>query len=345
MEFSLFAHMERTSNEQMHEELYKDFLGFCRMADEGGMRAIWTGEHHGMDFTIAPNPFLNLIDISHHTKNVRLGTGTVIAPFWHPIKLAGEAAMTDLIMDGRLELGIARGAYSYEYERLMPGMDAWEAGQRMREVAPAIPKLWAGDYAHDGEFYKFPATSSSPKPVQQDGPPIWIAARDPNSHEFAVQNDFNVQVTPLWQGLGEAETLMERFNNACANKGDGKKPKIMLLHHCYVGADDADLDLAISRMHHFYSYFGAWFKNERPVKQGLIEELTQEEIANNPMVTPAMLRENMTVGSTQEVIDRLKRYEDLGYDEFSYWIDSGMDAEQKRSSLARFIEDVMPHFS
>ena len=156
MDFSLFAHMERVDGTDSHETLYSDFIDLCKMADQGGMRAIWTGEHHGMDFTIAPNPFLSLVDIAHHTQNVRLGTGTVIAPFWHPIALAGEAAATDLMTKGRLEIGIARGAYSYEYERIMPGMDAWEAGQRMRETAPALRKLWQGDYAHEGEFFQFP---------------------------------------------------------------------------------------------------------------------------------------------------------------------------------------------
>ena len=90
MDFSLFAHMERVDGTDSHEALYSDFIDLCKMADQGGMRAIWTGEHHGMDFTIAPNPFLSLVDIAHHTQNVRLGTGTVIAPFWHPIALAGR---------------------------------------------------------------------------------------------------------------------------------------------------------------------------------------------------------------------------------------------------------------
>ena len=51
------------------------------------------------------------------------------------------------------------------------------------------------------------------------------------------------------------------------------------------------------------------------------------------------------IGTAQEVIDRIKQYEDLGYDEFAYWIDSGMSADQKRVSLARFIDDVMPAFT
>lgn len=343
MEFSLFAHMERLTPDQPHDQLYGEFLDLCTMADEGGMRALWTGEHHGMEFTITPNPFITLTDVARHTRNLRLGTGTVIAPFWHPIKLAGEAAMTDLVTGGRLELGIARGAYSYEYERVMPGLDAWEAGQRMRESAPLLRQLWAGDCAHQGEFYSFPATTSAPKPLQPEGPPIWIAARDPNSHEFAVHNGFNVQVTPLWMGDAEIDTLAGRFDAACASH-DGPRPKIMLLHHCYVGTDEGDVQQAAVDLSRYYNYFGAWFQNKRPVRQGLIEELSDEDIAANAMMAAENLRRDLTIGTSQEVIDRIKRYEDLGYDEFSYWIDSGMTFDRKRVSLARFIDEVMPAF-
>jgi len=344
MDFSLFAHMERLDASQPYDQLYEDFVSLCQSADEGGMRAIWTGEHHAMEFTIAPNPFTTIADLAHRTKNVKLGTGTVIAPFWHPIKLAGEAAMTDLMTGGRLEMGIARGAYSYEYERIMPGMDAWEAGLRMRETAPLLRKLWQGDCSHEGEFFNFPSTSSAPKPVQKDGPPIWIAARDPNSHEFAVQNGFNVQVTPLWQGLEEITSLMEKFQTACTNTNTAK-PKIMLLHHTYVSSGTDDTDRAANELSRFYNYFGAWFQNRKPVSQGLIEEISPDEIANNAMMSADKLRQDLTIGTPQEVIDKIKRYEDLGYDEYAFWIDSGMSFERKRDSLDRFINEVMPAFA
>ncbi|MEO0356756.1 MAG: LLM class flavin-dependent oxidoreductase [Pseudomonadota bacterium] len=344
MDFSLFAHMERLTPDQPHDVLYEDFVGLCKMADDAGMRAVWTGEHHGMEFTIAPNPFLPLVDLAHHTKNVQLGTGTIIAPFWHPIKLAGEAAAADQITKGRIELGIARGAYSYEYERLVPGMDAMEAGKRMRETVPLLRQIWDGDCAHEGEFFSFPATTAAPKPAQKDGPPIWIAARDPNSHEFGVHNGFNIQVTPLWQGMQEVETLMSRFNAAC-DSFDGPRPKCMLLHHTYVASDDADRAQAVQELTRWYNYFGAWFMNKRPVQQGLIQELTQDEMANNKMIQPDAIARDLVIGTKQQVIDRLKRYEDLGYDEFSFWIDSGMPIDRKRASLQRFIDDVMPAFT
>ena len=73
--------------------------------------------------------------------------------------------------------------------------------------------------------------------------------------------------------------------------------------------------------------------------------MSDADIAANKMMSAENLRRDLTIGTAQDVIDQIKRYEDLGYDEYSYWIDSGMSAEQKRVSLARFIDDVMPAFS
>jgi alkanesulfonate monooxygenase SsuD/methylene tetrahydromethanopterin reductase-like flavin-dependent oxidoreductase (luciferase family) len=345
MKFSLFVHMERLNAEQTHASLYHEFLELCEIADRGGMHAIWTGEHHGMDFTIAPNPFINLADLASRIKQARLGTGTIVAPFWNPIKLAGEAAMTDIITNGRLDIGIARGAYNFEYQRLSPGLDAWHAGQRMREMIPAIKGLWAGDYAHEGEYWNFPSTTSAPKPLQQPHPPIWVAARDPNSHEFAVANGCNVQVTPLWFGDEEVESLMGRFNDACAKYAETPRPKIMVLRHTYVGTTEDDIEQAAREISVYYNYFGAWFKNEKPITQGLIERLTEEEMAANAIYAPDAMRRNNIVGTPDEVIERVRKYEALGYDEYSFWIDTGMSFERKKASLERFIADVMPAFA
>ena len=179
--------------------------------------------------------------------------------------------------------------------------------------------------------------------MQDGGPPIWIAARDPNSHEFGVRNGFNIQVTPLWQGLQEIETLMARFNDACAGY-DGPRPKIMLLHHSYVGSDAGDVAQAARELSRFYCHFGAWFQNKRPVEKGLIAPLSDEEMASNTMMAPENMARDLTIGTADEIIEKIRKYEDLGYDEYAFWIDSGMSFERKRASLERFINDVMPAF-
>ena len=83
-------------------------------------------------------------------------------------------------------------------------MDAWSAGQRLREMIPAIKTFGKAIMSITGNFGSF-KTTSAPQPLQQPHPPIWVAARDPNSHEFAVQNGCNVQVTPLHLGDEEVE--------------------------------------------------------------------------------------------------------------------------------------------
>ncbi len=252
--------------------------------------------------------------------------------------------MTDVITGGRLDLGIARGAYSFEYERMSPGLDAWTAGQKMRELIPAVKKLWEGNYEHKGEHWQFPKTTSAPLPVQQPHPPIWVAARDPNSHEFAVSQGCNVQVTPLHLGDEEVQSLMDRFNVACGKFPDQPRPKIMVLRHTYVADSEADAQLGAEELHRFYCYFGAWFKNERPIDMGLIQTLNDAEMAAHPFYSVDGMRKNQIVGEPAEVIARVKAYEAMGYDEFSLWIDSGMSFARKKASLERFVRYVMPAF-
>lgn len=336
--------MERFNPEQSHQELYADLIDLCQVADSASFSAIWVGEHHGMDFTIAPNPFSQLIDIANKTSNIRLGTATVVAPFWHPIKLVGEVSMVDIITSGRLEICLSRGAYEFEYERMSPGLDAWTAGEKLREMIPALKAMWAGDYAHDGKHWQFPQVTSVPKPVQKPHPPLWIAARDPDTHNFAVANGCNLQVTPLWQGDEEIASLMEKFETAVANNPDVPRPKIMVLRHIFVAKEEAELQQGAKSLSDFYCTFGAWFRNDRPVHNGMIDPLSEEEKSKIEMFSPEEMRKNHIVGTPEHAIERLKYYESLGYDEYALWFDNSMSHETKKKSLQLFIDEVLPAF-
>ncbi|MBS9477508.1 LLM class flavin-dependent oxidoreductase [Ancylobacter radicis] len=345
MKFSLFVHMERLDPAIPHRQLFDELEELALIAEAAGFETVWIGEHHAMEFTIAPNPFIQLAHLAAKTSTIRLGTGNVIAPFWHPIRLAGEAAMMDVACQGRLDLGVARGAYSFEYERMLPGLDAMGAGLRMRELVPAVRKLWEGDYAHEGQFFSFPTSTASPKPVQAGGPPIWVAARDPNSHAFAVANGCHVQVTPLASGDGEVASLMERFNTAVADHPQVPRPKIMLLQHCFVADSEAEAARLADDLSAWYGLFGAWFANKRPIHQAIMAPLTPEERAAVPQYAPDVMRRNLVIGPPDEVIGRLKGYEALGFDQFSIWIDAGISHDRKKTSLERFIREVMPAFA
>ena len=75
-----------------------------------------------------------------------------------------------------------------------------------------------------------------------------------------------------------------------------------------------------------------------------MDPLTKEELDNNEMCSPNEMKKNQNIGTLNEVIDNIKRYEDLGFDEYSIWIDSHLSIEDKKVFLDRFISDVMPRF-
>jgi alkanesulfonate monooxygenase SsuD/methylene tetrahydromethanopterin reductase-like flavin-dependent oxidoreductase (luciferase family) len=165
--FSLFVHMERWDDEVSHRQLFENLTELTLMAEAGGFSTVWIGEHHSMEYTISPSPMPLLAYLAGQTSTIRLGAGTIIAPFWHPIRVAGECALLDVISNGRMEVGLARGAYQFEFDRMAAGLPASDGGKYLRELVPAVRELWQGDYAHDGDIWQFPTSTSVPKPIQQ----------------------------------------------------------------------------------------------------------------------------------------------------------------------------------
>ena len=186
MKFQLAVNMERIDDSYDMKDVARHTLEMVQIADEGGFDIVWSAEHHALEMTIAPNPFQLLTWWSKETSNIRLGTAVATAAYWHPINLAGEAAFVDLISGGRLEFGIGSGAYQREFDRMRPGLKQSDAWRYMQEMLPAVRALWGGVYAHDGEFWNFPTSTSLPKPVQPELP-VLVLARSPLTSASALR--------------------------------------------------------------------------------------------------------------------------------------------------------------
>lgn len=343
MKFSLFLHMERYNQDKTHKESLQELVELVQMAEEGGFEAAWIGEHHAMEFTIAPNPLSYLAYLADKTHSIRLGAGTFVAPFWHPIKLASESALVDIMSNGRLDVGIARGAYQCEFDRMVEGMSASDGGKHLREMVPAVQQLWQGDYAHEGEVYSFPTSTSVPKP-QQSKVPVWVAARDLDSHNFAVANGCNVMVTPLMKGDEEVADLMNKFEGAVSNNPQVERPRIMLLRHTHVHAADQSSEVGVNGLQNWYLNFFAWAKNDQTPVNGFVAPLGEDAVKEMPFLAKDVLAKNLVIGTPEEVISRLKYYEEIGIDQYSFWIDNSLSIEEKKKSLSLFIREVLPAF-
>ncbi|WP_236210994.1 LLM class flavin-dependent oxidoreductase [Metapseudomonas otitidis] len=346
MKFSLFVHMERWDESISHRQLFEDLTELTLMAESGGFSTVWIGEHHSMEYTISPSPMPTLAYLAARTTTIRLGAGTIIAPFWNPVRAAGECALLDVISNGRMEVGLARGAYQFEFDRLANGMPATDGGQHLREMVPAVKALWQGDYAHDGEIWKFPTSTSSPRPIQQPYPPMWIAARDPDSHNFAVKNGCNVMVTPLMKGDEEVLDLKNKFEAALANNPEVPRPQLMVLRHTHVhSVDDPEgWKLGAAAISRFYRTFDAWFGNKQTPVNGILPPSPEEKFKDRPEFELENIRKNTMIGTPEEIIARIRYYQELGVDEFSFWCDNSLPHAEKKKSLDLFIKHVVPAF-
>jgi alkanesulfonate monooxygenase SsuD/methylene tetrahydromethanopterin reductase-like flavin-dependent oxidoreductase (luciferase family) len=345
MKFQLAINLERMDDSLDMREVARHTLEMVQMADRGGFRVAWAAEHHALEMTIAPNPFTILAWWAENTERIRLGTAVLAAPYWHPIKAAGEAAFFDLISGGRLEFGIGSGAYQREFDRMFPGLKQTDAWRYMQEMLPAILKLWEGDYAHDGEFWKFPTSTSVPKPVQKPHPPLWIAARAPITYDFAVKNGCNIMSWPLTREMTEAELYMNRLNEAVANNPGAKRPIMAMMRHTAVYDRKQDWMVPVRAAQRQLSQFENLFKNMGDVANGFPKEIPFAELANRAEYAPEMLSRNLMFGTPDEVIAKLRLYEALGVDEFIYYASLGLGLAEQKRSMELFCDEVIPAFS
>ena len=165
-------------------------LGRC--AEEAGIESVFTVEHvvvpkdykseypysptgkmPGDELAPIPDPVLPLAFLAAVTQKIRLGTGVMILPQRHPAYVAKQAATLDTLSGGRAILGVGIGWLKEEFEALEIPFS--ERAARTEESVRAVRSLWGSETSRfDGEFYRWGALESYPKPVQPGGVPILV---------------------------------------------------------------------------------------------------------------------------------------------------------------------------
>ncbi len=344
MKFQLVINLERMDNSVPVENVVRHTLEMVQMADRAGFNIVWAAEHHGLELTMAPNPFLILTWLANHTEKIRLGTAVAVAAYWNPINLAGEAAFTDLISGGRLEFGIGSGAYQREFDRMKPGLKQPDAYKYMHEMLPALKKLWTGDYEHNGEYWSFPTTTSVPKPVQKPHPPIWVAARSPITFDWAIANDCNIIAWPMTRPVAEIQLYKTQLDEAIAKHAPLRPPIFAIMRHTALYEDNAGRTAVIEAVQKSMGMFENLFRNLGDVVEGFPKVIPVEQLAEREQYDSNMLEQNLMLGSPDDVIAKLKQYEEIGVDEFVYMASMGLGQKEQKKSLELFCQNVIPAF-
>jgi alkanesulfonate monooxygenase SsuD/methylene tetrahydromethanopterin reductase-like flavin-dependent oxidoreductase (luciferase family) len=343
MKFHLAINLERMTPEASMIDVRNHTIDMVKMADQAGFETVWAAEHHALEMTIAPNPFQILTWWAAAAPTIRLGCGVVNAAYWHPINLAGEAALLDLISDGRLELGLGSGAYQREFDRMKPGLDQKDSWQYLQEMLPLVRALWQGDVEHNGQFWQFPAATSCPKPLQKEVP-FWVAARSPITFDYAVKNNCNILSWPLTLPMSEAVKYRGLLDDAIESHNPDWSGKFCMMRHAGVYENENDRNAVLDAIRHVLAQFGNLMMKKGDVIEGFPEAVALEELEGNARVDKASLEENLLFGTPDQVIEKLRAYEAMGIHAFVYYASMGLDLDNQKRSLELFIDKVMPAF-
>ena len=112
-------------------------------------------------------------------------------PLHHPVEVAENYAMVDVVSGGRLEFGIGIGNTAVDFQ--VYGIPREESRDRFEEAAEVVLKAWTNErFNHEGRFWQFEDVPVYPRPVQQPTPPIWVAGHSPESLGWAGRHGFNI---------------------------------------------------------------------------------------------------------------------------------------------------------
>lgn len=349
MEFGYFTLSDNhyADNSRSPNELVTDIAAEALYAEELGMHSAWIGEHHFNSLGILSCPDLVLTYIAARTQHIRLAPAVTVLPIHHPIRVAEQWATLDLLSGGRVDFATGRGYDRREYEPFH--IDFENNTEIFREGVELLMRLWTepGRIDHDGKHYSFKDVRITPKPLQQPIP-TYIASFSEPSIDLAARLGAGLIVATFAASMtyGGLKQLADKYKEACTRYGS--KPKRLMTSYFTHFADN-EKDQAAQRARQLRYY-----------KECCIPAIPSDP-ANTPpsyayfngmvdrfaAMKPEHLTENsVLLGTSQEMIDTLKKVEDAGIEEVILYFNVGLKPhEQVKDEMARFMEEVAPAFN
>jgi len=341
MDFSIQLSADYPDKNYGGARVYGDMLDQAVLADRLGFDAVSITEHHLINCLMMPAPLQFAVKIAAHTKQIKLITSVVVLPLHDMRVYAGEVVVADIFTEGRLMLGVGRGAFKYEMERL--GVPMEETQDRFNESLAVLQALLAGEeVGWDGKYYQFDPITIMPRPVRPAGPPLMMAVLNPEGIYHCTKQGFHIQTTPL---SGDHALLVEQVNAfttakaelIAAGTANEDLPTLTLSRVAHLVQSTTEKQRKIEAAHRYYGRFDN-IRNVGLVDHGMIHEL--------PCETPIdALANSLLIGTPAEIIDRLGPYAELGIDRVILNPNFGLEAADTLDMIEQFATEIMPHFT
>lgn len=339
-QFGIFDHMERRAQESV-ADLFEGRLRFLEAADAVGIRTYHLAEHHATPLGMAPSPGLFLSSVAQRTKRLRFGPLLYLLPLYEPLRLIEEIGMLDQLSNGRLELGVGRGASPYELAYYnVPFLESKHMFEESIEILRKglrNPRL-----NHSGEKYVYRDVPMEVAPLQQPNPPFWFGAFSPPNAQFAGNLGMNAVCGGTNKMVRNLKTLYEEARVAARGSEHDLNPHVEnpvfgAFRHCFVGETDASAETLAKPA--YADYYDNLMK--------LWRDFNSVNTLFTPDLDEARGFDVAITGSPETVRAEIERYFEESASDYLVlafcW--GSLSQAQSDQSFELFAREVLPHFA
>ncbi|SFU36215.1 LLM class flavin-dependent oxidoreductase [Alicyclobacillus macrosporangiidus] len=326
MRFSLFYNCDITPGTSV-PELYQEIVAQTVLADQLGFDAVYLAEHHFEVYGRQPAPLITLARISGLTQRIALGTAVVEAPYYHPVRLAEDAALLDVLSGGRVRLGIGSGSRNKTAEFTKFGIPVEEKTGRTLETIEILRQAFdTGVIDFDGDFYRFTDVEICPRPRNRANDLIWLAASD-STVELAGTCGFPLLIPRVGTSDRHREWI-HRYRAALQDRPGW----VAQLRFVYVAETTREAQERTKRTFARYAEYECG--------------VTWDGRTGTREYRDLMQQMNMVIGSPDEVVAQLNAWRDeFGFDEIICQVHAaGSDHAASLEAIELLAREVMPHF-
>ena len=357
MKFGLLYEMEtpRPWHALSEYNTYWEALAQIELADRVGFDYVWEVEHHFLEeYSHSPAPEVFYGAVTQRTKNIRIAHGVRLLPFNfnHPIKVAEQAAVLDIMSNGRVDLGTGRSTTAQELDGF--GVDYDRTREEVKEALEIIVKAWTEEILeYDGKLMKVPPRRVVPKPIQKPHPPMWMACVAPDSYELA--GDRGLGVLSFNFNWEQVQQMMEAYRKACAQRSH-QIPKVVndafagvAIMHVAENKEEEAIGLEGARwfLHNVAKLFEPLMAKNKLYSYEYLRNVFAMDIDPKD-ASDAKLKEHhmVVVGNPDEVIRKLENFQKAGLSQVICFKQAGRIPHANiMQSINRIGKYILPYFN
>ncbi len=314
--------------------VYDRALQRIEIMDRTGYDTVWLAEHHFSGYSVCPSVHLMGMHVAGRTENLRIGTAVSTAALYHPLRLAEEVAMLDVLTGGRVNWGAGRGFDPVEFSAFEVPLA--NSKDRFREAVDIVLAAWQNErLTWRSENWHFENVEVLPKPAQKPHPPVWVAAGSADAVQWAAEAGHTIMLGPHGS-FDVIETHRANFVAALAENGHGVDGRQIPMTRLLAVADTTGEAEQIARRG------SAWIiETYKNAAKGIANPTVAVEAGGQVReIDPVdrYLEDVVIWGTPGQVIDQLHRLE------AEIHLDYLMCAPLSHSTFLMFTEQVMPHF-